>query len=218
MRGKWQPRHVVAIVFAIAFALAPVGVMAASGQFVNIADPSGTGDNKLAKVVQSRLRVDDEPNTAFQAVVHLQNYYSTLQTYIVLGPTAATLAVSHIRQTNEVSNTLPWGTYMWYVPGTTPGQCQANLGGAGTRRVIDTSIPAGSTVTEDFADSLYLAPIPPATAWCLVATAAPATSNTSGNLSWVSVSISGGVVRGSFTPPPNPLGADRGGTAADPAG
>jgi preprotein translocase subunit Sec61beta len=50
MRDQWKPRHVVAIAFAIVLvvALAPLGVAAATGNLVNIADPERA--SRMARV------------------------------------------------------------------------------------------------------------------------------------------------------------------------
>ena len=92
----FSPRHVVALVACIAAMsiLAPVGVMAATGQLVNIVDPS-KADRKVRVGSAGTLRVETRPGVPKDArnVVHLdiQNL-SPRELLSVTGPTRIALS------------------------------------------------------------------------------------------------------------------------------
>jgi hypothetical protein len=166
---------------------------AATGQLVNIADP--THATWVAHVDSGgAVKTKTYPNAAtFSRSLQVQNIQDNAVPKVLL-ETSATLAIDRIQMTAEdTGSTSPWYGGIFYQPASSGGDCTGTL----TRIAVEAA-PVGTEHLDSFGnDPLVLKPAVAGNQWCLVTTLGPA-NQTTGGLAYVDVS--GVIVSGTFTP------------------
>jgi hypothetical protein len=198
-----SPSMAVAVVALIAAMAAPA--LAATGQLINIADGSKSGN--LAKVDHSgALRVtgdvvsrDAPPLADFTSHANVSNFYRNGHVYVtILGPTSAALAINRIVWTNNVLNANDWEVFLDYET-TSTGSCSHFS--SNEREIDHVNVRVHDSLTDTFPTPLLLQPTGGDSQWCLMAGAGPtAETGSTADDNNLTFDISGYVQTGTFTP------------------
>jgi hypothetical protein len=181
---------------------------AATGQLVNIADPttpthvakvdsSGALSTKTINVVNGQ----PSPSSPFDTSQPVTNYNSS-GTYPTILTTNATLAITNLTFTNSIYNDSPWEAYVYFAP-RTGATCGTSPFVSGYRLLTKVNVGAGQTVVTPFPTPIRLKPAATGQSWCLEVGAAPRGGAAGSNSTALQVSVVGFTISGTFTPPPS---------------
>jgi hypothetical protein len=187
-RIRVSPAMVVALIALIA---ATAGTaLAATGQLVNIVDPSNAG--YAAKVDKfGSLSVLDRQRVSFSRSEMVPNFYSTgTQTTIL--QTTASLQISRMQLAVEDVGSSPWIGAVFYQAGDAQGNCN----GAETRIAVESARP-GDTHLDQLSEPLQLKSDVAGHTWCLKVSFGPIDASTDSDAFF---DVSGTVLVGRLTP------------------
>lgn len=165
---------------------------AATGQIVNIADPTNAGN--IAKVDSGgALKVKGYPNTAMFSHIAEGNFYADGSNQTIVFETTATLAIDRIQLSiYDPGGASPWDGAFWYRSADSNGVCNGNP----TRLEVDDLQPS-TTHLDEFPSPLILKPAVAGGKWCLMAGFGPVDASTDGAATF---GVSGVVLAGTFSP------------------
>jgi hypothetical protein len=161
---KFAPKHVVAMVVSIcaAVVLAPVGVMAATGQLVNIADPV-IGTRKAQVSSDGRLWVDARAGASTNTFSFATDQLSGnvfVKLFEATGPRRVALTeVSFAAGLLNTTNGYAFRATLWGLARTTgTAACALNAPGWTARRLRTVEVPINDSVAVSFAGTPLLVP------------------------------------------------------------
>jgi hypothetical protein len=161
---RFAPKHVVAMVAAVcaAVVLAPVGVMAATGQLVNITDPV-TSTRKARVSSDGRLAVDVRAGTSTNQFSFASDPLSGnvfVKLFEATGPRRVALTeVSFASGLLNTTNGYAFRATLWaYTRSSGTGACGQNVPGWTGRRLRTVEIPINDSVALNFAGTPLLLP------------------------------------------------------------
>lgn len=197
-----SPSMVVAIIALIA---ATAGTtLAATGQLVNIADPttatnvakvdsSGALKTLAAGTVNARPQ---QPTKPFDGTGLVPNFFAGGRKTLL--QTSGSLAVTRLNYSSDIRNASRWEIYLRFAPIPAGGTCQPFADGS--RQVARASLGPGESYSDTFPTPLVLQPAAAGQSWCLVGSAGPASSGST-DQGGVAVDFSGFVVSGTVATP-----------------